>query len=60
MHDIPYMQSSEIGPEVTSTMSVVCHEVKKIFPHAPVGVQILAGANKQAMAVAKSAGKYLK
>ncbi|KAH9499743.1 hypothetical protein Btru_077714 [Bulinus truncatus] len=56
MHDIPYLQCSKIGPEVTSVMSVVCHEVKRIFPNSPVGVQILAGANKEALAVAKAAG----
>lgn len=56
MHDIPYLQSSQVGPEVTSVMSVVCHEVKRIFSHAPVGVQVLAGANKEALAVAKAAG----
>ncbi|XP_059141215.1 uncharacterized protein F13E9.13, mitochondrial-like [Physella acuta] len=56
MHDIPYLHSSQVGPEVTSVMSVVCHEVKRIFSHAPVGVQVLAGANKEALAVAKAAG----
>ncbi|XP_013080594.2 uncharacterized protein F13E9.13, mitochondrial-like [Biomphalaria glabrata] len=56
MHDIPYVQSSKLGPEVTSVMSVVCHEVKRMFPHCPVGVQVLAGANKEALAVAKAAG----
>ncbi|XP_005089900.1 uncharacterized protein F13E9.13, mitochondrial [Aplysia californica] len=56
MHDVPYLHTSQVGPEVTSVMSVVCHEVKRIFSHAPVGVQVLAGANTQAMAVAKAAG----
>ena len=56
MHDIPYIQSSQMGPEVTSVMSIVCHEVKKVFSCGPVGVQVLAGANTQAMAVAKAAG----
>ena len=56
MHDIPYLHTSQVGPEVTSVMSVVCREVKKIFTHGPVGVQVLAGANKEALAVAKAAG----
>ncbi|GFR87393.1 mitochondrial uncharacterized protein f13e9.13 [Elysia marginata] len=56
MHDIPYLHTSQVGPEVTSVMSVVCREVKKIFSHGPVGVQVLAGANKEALAVAKAAG----
>ncbi|CAL1532747.1 unnamed protein product [Lymnaea stagnalis] len=56
MHDIPYVQSSKIGPEVTSVLTVVCHEVKRIFPNIPVGIQVLAGANKEALAIAKAAG----
>ena len=56
MHDIPYLHSNQVGPEVTAMMSVICAEVKKSFGGAPVGVQILAGANTQALAVAKAAG----
>ncbi|GFN95953.1 mitochondrial uncharacterized protein f13e9.13 [Plakobranchus ocellatus] len=56
MHDVPYLHTSQVGPEVTSVMSVVCREVKKIFPNKPVGVQVLAGANREALAVAKAAG----
>uniref|UniRef100_A0A0B6Z9V4 BtpA family membrane complex biogenesis protein n=1 Tax=Arion vulgaris TaxID=1028688 RepID=A0A0B6Z9V4_9EUPU len=56
MHDVPYLHTSQVGPEVTSVMSIVCYEVKRIFSHAPVGVQVLAGANKEALAVAKAAG----
>ena len=37
-------------------MSVICNEVKKEANNLPCGVQILAGANKEALAVAKAAG----
>ncbi|BFZ19485.1 hypothetical protein BsWGS_22523 [Bradybaena similaris] len=56
MHDVPYLHTSQVGPEVTSVMSVVAYEVKRIFSPGPVGVQVLAGANKEALAVAKAAG----
>ena len=56
MHDVPYMQSDRIGPEITAVMTTICLQVKQLMKPSPVGVQILAGANKQAMAVAKAAG----
>lgn len=57
MHDIPYVQGSRIGPEIVSSMAVICREVRKVFSaDKPVGVQILAGANIEAMAVAQASG----
>ncbi|XP_052061195.1 uncharacterized protein F13E9.13, mitochondrial-like [Mytilus californianus] len=56
MHDIPYVHTDKVGPEITASMAVICHQIKKIFTSGPVGVQILAGANKQALSVAKAAG----
>ncbi|MEK7432473.1 MAG: BtpA/SgcQ family protein [Cyanobacteriota bacterium] len=53
MHDIPYMKNN-IGPEITSAMTIIGYEVKK-NSGLVCGVQILAGANKEAFAVAKSA-----
>lgn len=53
MHDTPYL-NQEIGPEVTAAMSAICCEVKRVAPDIPCGIQILAGANKEAMAVAKA------
>ncbi len=55
MHDTPYL-NKKLGPEIVSAMAVVCAEVKKILSNVPCGVQILAGANKEAVAVAKAAG----
>lgn len=54
MHDRPYMKG-EVGPEIVATMSRVCAEVRKIT-RLPLGVQVLAGANEAAMAVAHAGG----
>ena len=54
MHDIPYVLGN-VGPEIVSSMTVASHEVKKVAKDIPVGVQILAGANKEALSVAQAA-----
>ncbi|CAH1779602.1 unnamed protein product [Owenia fusiformis] len=54
MHDIPYLHKYHIGPEVTASMARVCRDVRSMYPTMPLGVQILAGANKEALAVAKA------
>jgi membrane complex biogenesis BtpA family protein len=54
MHDIPYLKRN-VGPEIISLMSIIGREVKKVS-QLPCGIQILAGANKEALATAHSAG----
>jgi len=54
MHDVPYL-NRVVGPEITSLMSVIGYEVKNLA-NLPCGIQILAGANKEALAAANSAG----
>jgi uncharacterized protein len=54
MHDVPYLRG-EVGPEIVAAMAAVAVEVKHEC-RLPVGVQILAGANIEAMAVAHAAG----
>ncbi len=54
MHDIPYVQNP--GPEITAAMSVLAHAVKQAVPSLPLGIQILAGGNRQALSAALSAG----
>ena len=54
MHDVPYLKG-EVGPEIVAAMAIVGNEVKNECG-LPVGVQILAGANIEAMAVAHAAG----
>jgi len=53
MHDIPYLNRN-VGPEIVASMTAIACEIKNNIS-LPVGVQILSGANKQALAVAKAA-----
>src|SRR5215510_8851243 len=48
MHDTPYLRGS-VGPEIVAAMAIIGHAVK-IECRLPTGVQILAGANIEAMA----------
>lgn len=54
MHDVPYLNRN-VGPEITSAMSVIGYEIKNKC-NVKCGIQILAGANKEAVAVAHTAG----
>ncbi len=54
MHDTPYLKGS-VGPEVVAAMTQVAATVRA-ESGLPVGVQILAGANREALAVALAAG----
>ncbi|XP_071973292.1 uncharacterized protein F13E9.13, mitochondrial-like [Engystomops pustulosus] len=54
MNDIPY--TLNVGPEVTASMATVCAAVRQTCPQIPLGVQVLACANQQALAVALAAG----
>lgn len=49
-HDRPYLKSA-VGPEIVAAMSVVAAEVRGAVS-LPLGVQVLAGANSSALAVA--------
>lgn len=56
MHDLPYLRPRDLTPDVTAMMTRVCIEIKRVLPETiPCGVQILAGCNEEAMAVAKAA-----
>ena len=54
MHDVPYLRG-EVGPEIVAAMTAIGTEVKS-ESGLPVGIQILAGANVEAMAVAQAGG----
>ena len=54
MHDTPYV-AREVGPEVVAAMTVVARSVRDAIK-IPMGVQVLAGANRAALAVAHAAG----
>jgi len=61
MHDVPYVKSGSIGstgghvghPEITAIMTQVCAQVRQMTRQSiPIGVQVLAGLNHEALAVA--------
>ena len=54
MHDVPYLRR-EVGPEIIAAMSMAACAVRRAVS-VPMGVQILAGANRASLAVAHTAG----
>jgi membrane complex biogenesis BtpA family protein len=54
MHDRPYRKGA-VGPEIVAAMAAVGQEVRRQVP-LPLGVQVLAGANREAVAVAHACG----
>jgi membrane complex biogenesis BtpA family protein len=54
MHDTPYQRGS-VGPEIVAGMAVVAQAVKAAIG-LPCGLQLLAAANREALAVAHAAG----
>ena len=54
MHDVPYLKR-EVGPEIVATMTAIAAAVREAVDH-PLGIQILAGANRAALAVAHASG----
>ena len=54
MHDIPYINGGA-GHEISGLISIIAYEIKRLTK-LNCGIQILAGANKEALAAAHSAG----
>lgn len=54
MHDRPYLKGA-VGPEIVAALSVIGRELRRTTD-LPLGVQVLAGANEAALAVAHSCG----
>lgn len=54
-HDRPYLKGSAVGPEIVAALSIVAAEIRRAAP-LPLGIQVLAGANRAALAVAHAAG----
>lgn len=54
MHDRPYLPGS-VGPEIVAAMTAAAREVRR-EAGLPMGVQVLAGANREALAVAHASG----
>jgi hypothetical protein len=55
MHDVPYVHGERLGPEIVAAMAMITAEVVAAFGRQ-VGVQILSGGNRHALAVAHCAG----
>jgi len=53
-HDRPYLKGTA-GPEITAAMSVIGAAVRAAAP-LPLGIQILAGANRSSVAAAHACG----
>ena len=54
MHDVPYLRGG-VGPEIVAAMTVLAREVRREVA-LPMGVQILAAADLEALAVAHAVG----
>lgn len=54
MHDRPYLKG-HVGPEVVASMTAIAREVRRAVA-LPLGVQVLAAANREAVAVALASG----
>ena len=54
MHDRPYL-NRKVSPEIISAMTAVAVALRREID-LPIGIQILAGANREALAVALAAG----
>ena len=56
MHDTPYLLR-EVGPEIIATMTAAVAAVADATD-APIGIQVLAGANTAALAIAHATGSH--
>ena len=54
MHDRPYLKGG-VGPEITAAMTALAREVKR-ETGLVLGIQVLAAANREAIAVAHASG----
>ena len=54
MHDTPYLRGY-VGPEIVAAMAIIARAVRE-STRLPSGIQILATANREALAVAHAAG----
>ncbi len=54
MHDRPYLKGG-VGPEITAAMTAVARDVKR-ETGLVLGIQVLAAANREALAIAHASG----
>ena len=55
MHDLPYLRRT-VGPEIVAAMAMAVGAVVDVAGDRPVGVQVLAGANREAISIAHATG----
>lgn len=55
MHDTPYLMAGH-GPELTAAMTAAAIAVRAAAPSLPLGIQVLARANREALACALASG----
>ena len=55
-HDAPALPEADLGPEVAAYLTRIAATVKRCAQRRPVGVRVLGGANRTALAVALAAG----
>jgi uncharacterized protein len=55
MHDAPYVHGSQ-SPEITAAMTRVGQAVREAVPNLQLGVQVLSGGAKEALAIALAIG----
>jgi hypothetical protein len=63
MHDLPYSLACNQGPEIVSSMTRICVDAVQSLNKTErdqllLGVQVLAAANKEALAIAHSSGLF--
>ncbi len=54
MHDVPYTRGA-VGPEIVACMTIIAQAVRA-QTSLPIGLQVLAGADLEAIAIAHAAG----
>jgi membrane complex biogenesis BtpA family protein len=54
MHDAPYLRR-DVGPEIVAAMTAAAAAVRAAVD-VPLGIQVLAGANREAIAIAHATG----
>jgi membrane complex biogenesis BtpA family protein len=54
-HDRPYVKGAAVGPEIVAALSIIGAEIRRASP-LPLGIQVLAGANRSAVAAAHACG----
>lgn len=55
MADLPYQRPEERGPETVAMMTEISSTIRKEFQDQMIGVQVLSGGNREALAIAQAA-----